>query len=529
MLMLLAWLGFPLHHSDRFAGSFWGGVLGVTGAALMLVPLAYLVVKRNRKIKQSVTKHVSMRTLLTWHIYAGVLGPILVVLHSGHKYESPLGIALTALTLLVVVSGFVGRYLMSGFGKQIKEKKALLGELQAAYERSVIEIAAEPVAARMLKPYSSFFGRLVAGFFLSDSDDDRNHTGSPTIRLVRLAESIADVEYAIATHEDFKRWFGKWLKFHVVISLLLYVLMALHIWAAVHFGLRWFEETGRPVSKPAALMRAGDTANLPIAMPGSVNSGAAKEFFDHFGQLFRRHWRPPVKVHGIMTTVFDYQGIASEIQQPDSDYQKTVAALDRVDVRLLAGDDFEKAFWINVYNFAAMKLAAQNYPLPSIIDPKISDDPWSVNAVNIGGTGYSLKEIENAILLKKFDDRRIVFAISCAAVSCPDRTDEIFSGDRINEQLDAIIRAFLLNVDKGMAIDRESGTVTLSWIWKADQRLFGGNEQGVLRFAGQYSAPEVGQWIDQHLGDLTVKYFTHDWGLNDLALADSEPGVDERE
>lgn len=245
-LMLLAWLGFPLHHSHRFAGSFWGGVFGVTGALLMLVPLAYLVVKRNKKLKQAVTKHVSMRTLLAWHIYAGVLGPILVILHSGHKYNSSLGITLTAMTLLVVISGFIGRYLMSGFAKEIKAKKAMLSELQTAYDQAVVEVGSHSATAESLRPFSGFFSRLTAGFFLSEASDTaitrgQSSLGRNTITLVRLAESIADVEYAIATHQDFKLWFGKWLKFHIVISFVLYALMFVHVYYAVYFGLRWFE------------------------------------------------------------------------------------------------------------------------------------------------------------------------------------------------------------------------------------------------------------------------------------------------
>jgi uncharacterized protein (TIGR00725 family) len=57
----------------------------------------------------------------------------------------------------------------------------------------------------------------------------------------RISESIADMEYALKTHETFKRWFAGWLKFHIVISFVLYGLLALHVWAAIHFGLRWFE------------------------------------------------------------------------------------------------------------------------------------------------------------------------------------------------------------------------------------------------------------------------------------------------
>ncbi|TWU39431.1 hypothetical protein [Novipirellula artificiosorum] len=241
LLMLLAWLGFPLHHSHRFAGSLLGGLLGVTGSLLMLVPLAYLVVKRNMKLKKAVTKRVSMRTLLAWHIYAGVLGPILVIVHSGHKYNSPLAISLTAMTLLVVVSGFIGRYLMSGFAKEAKAKKAMLAELQTAYDRAIIDVGSNPAAANQLKPFSGFLTRLAAGLFLKDSEPEATTPTTDAITLVRLAESIADVEYSIRTHENFKLWFGKWLKFHIVISFVLYGLLAIHVFYAVYFGLRWFE------------------------------------------------------------------------------------------------------------------------------------------------------------------------------------------------------------------------------------------------------------------------------------------------
>ena len=65
-------------------------------------------------------------------------------------------------------------------------------------------------------------------------------TSSP-IRALHITESISDLEYAIKTNEYFKAWFGIWLKFHIVISFVLYGLLVLHIWAGIHFGLRWFE------------------------------------------------------------------------------------------------------------------------------------------------------------------------------------------------------------------------------------------------------------------------------------------------
>ncbi len=111
LLMLIVWLGFLFHRSPRFAGSLTGSILGASGTILMFVPLAaYCIVKRVKTIKRRVTGWVSMRTLLAFHLYTALLGSILVLLHTGHKFVSPLGMALTAMVLLVVLSGFIGRY-----------------------------------------------------------------------------------------------------------------------------------------------------------------------------------------------------------------------------------------------------------------------------------------------------------------------------------------------------------------------------------------------------------------------------------
>ena len=103
---------------------------------------------------------------------------------------------------------------------------------------------AQPQQMAMIRPFNGFFSRLAAGVFLREGDMGLDSI-SPRVPsqgdIIQLAESIADVEYAIETHDLFKQWFGKWLKFHIVISFVLYGLMALHIWAAIHFGLRWFE------------------------------------------------------------------------------------------------------------------------------------------------------------------------------------------------------------------------------------------------------------------------------------------------
>lgn len=239
VLMLLTWLGFAVHRSPDFAGSAWGGVLAVSGSSLMLVPLVYLIIKRVPFLKRFVTRRVSMRTLLTWHIYAGVLGPILVLLHTGHKFNSHLGITLTGMTLVVVVSGFVGRYLMSFIAEELREKRETLAGLQAQYQQVSQELHDSPVAAGQIDALGRFRMRLTAWAFAGETPNSA--IAMPAgLRALKLADAIADVEYAIRSHETFKRAFGIWLKFHIVISMSLYALLALHVWSAIWFGLRWF-------------------------------------------------------------------------------------------------------------------------------------------------------------------------------------------------------------------------------------------------------------------------------------------------
>ncbi len=231
-VLLLGWLGFLVHRSPRFPGSGVAAVFGIAGAALMLVPLAYPIAKRISFLHDRITKHVSMQSLLTLHVYTGILGPLLAIIHTGHKFDSVLGIALTAVMLLVVVSGFAVRYLLKYVGSEIKDKLILLqtarGDLDSAW--GVIESSPAGMNALPKAPL------VAAG--LASLGLDLGY-GGPAGAVTRIAESVADLEYAIRTHELLKRWLARSLNLHIVLSVILYLLLALHIWSGIYFGLRW--------------------------------------------------------------------------------------------------------------------------------------------------------------------------------------------------------------------------------------------------------------------------------------------------
>ncbi len=239
LIILVVWGGGAFHVSPRFAGSPLGGALGVSGALLMLGPLVYLVIKRVKPIKAAVTRHVSMRTLLAWHIYAGLLGSLLVLLHTGHKFESVLGTSLTALTLLVVFSGFIGRYLLRRIGDDVREKRGLLSRLYEAYDAASERLTMEPERRGLIHPLRSGLLRAFLTESTATDTPDVMDITSP-VAVARLVGSIADVESAIEARETLKRWFSRWLRLHIALATGLFLLLGLHVWSGIHFGLRWF-------------------------------------------------------------------------------------------------------------------------------------------------------------------------------------------------------------------------------------------------------------------------------------------------
>jgi len=167
-----------------------------------------------------------------------------------------------------------------------------------------------------------------------------------------------------------------------------------------------------------------------------------------------------------------------------------------------------------------MRMVVDAYPVDSITSFRISliKHPWSKKSIRVGGRWYSLSEIEKEILLQRFSDPRIIFAVSCAAVSCPDRSADIFDGASLDRQLDDLIRHFFRNPDKGLYLDMQTNSLTLAWILKKDGHLFQESKAGVVDFVMPYLDKVQQSWLAAH--EVTLDYFEHDWTLNDVARAD---------
>jgi hypothetical protein len=122
-----------------------GHGLGIAGFLLMLATeTLYSLRKRSRRARWG-----RMSSWLRFHIFTGLVGPYLVLLHTSWKFNGLAGVV-TALMIVVVLSGIVGRYIYTAVPRTADGLVVEAAELEreiAAAEASLQEwLASRPQA-----------------------------------------------------------------------------------------------------------------------------------------------------------------------------------------------------------------------------------------------------------------------------------------------------------------------------------------------------------------------------------------------
>ena len=123
-LFVVAWQG-----SLPRAREFFGHSIGILGFVMMLMTeTLYSLRKRSRSARWG-----RMSDWLEFHIFTGIVGPYLVLLHTSWKFNGLAG-ATTLLTVIIVVSGFIGRYIYTRIPRTLEgtELESPGSKLQAA-------------------------------------------------------------------------------------------------------------------------------------------------------------------------------------------------------------------------------------------------------------------------------------------------------------------------------------------------------------------------------------------------------------
>jgi hypothetical protein len=198
----------------------------------------------------------------------------------------------------------------------------------------------------------------------------------------------------------------------------------------------------------------------------------------------------------------DYPGI-----ETDGRLYPYMASLDRVDPNAFASDD-KLAFWVNSYNAFAIK---------GILDRYSPTTLWGryryfiAREYRVGGEAINLYDLERRILIP-FHEPRIHFAIVCASLSCPKLQPWAYRGDRLEEQLDQVTRAFVNDPSRNR-FDREQKIAYLSKIFDWFSGDFEAHAGSLQKYIQRYvDDPDLTRELE--VERYTVRFLEYDWSLN---------------
>ncbi len=169
------------------------------------------------------------------------------------------------------------------------------------------------------------------------------------------------------------------------------------------------------------------------------------------------------------------------------------------------------AFWINLYNAGAVRLAIDAFHLGETSVLRIPGG-FSRELVTVAGESLSLDSIEHA-KLRRLGDPRIHGALVCGSLSCPTLRAEPYVGDLVDAQLDDQMRTFLAT---GGAVEND-GTVLLSrvFLWYGADFARPHRMPTFIPVTRAKTIEALEPWLPAEIDrSLSVEFQPYDWSLS---------------
>jgi len=245
-------------HQDYWSlkpGGTRGYWFGVVGTVLMVVMHLYSVRRRVPALRD-------LGRLCSWlnfHIFCGLLGPVLIVLHSSFKVQGLVAISFWSM-VAVAGSGVLGRYLYlqiprrrSGDELTMTEMEELDREIAARLrdEFNLTDDDFKKLRAIATKDFSEGSG--LAGLLvrlpvqgialrwkLRRFARGLNLPSGPLLReMLRQARQMALLERRIVLWQRLQQLFHYWHVFHKPFAVVMYLFAAVHIGVVLVTGYGW--------------------------------------------------------------------------------------------------------------------------------------------------------------------------------------------------------------------------------------------------------------------------------------------------
>lgn len=260
LLIVGSYVWYRLDEPFPHGGSFAGLTYGIVATILIGWLILYAVRKRAHKSR--------LGTLEGWaqaHVYIGLLVPVLVLLHSGFRFQDRLAVSTMVVLMLVIVTGFAGTVLYTVVPRMLTEvgsdpPPSEIGDQLRQLERSMRRLCRDrseeftKVHDHLVaeaKPQMFAAWRLIGGDPLRGVRRRRERR-QPQLRalLASVPEQDQDIlkrlmvqvrqhqelHRQLMSQQRYRNLLKSWLYLHVPLTAGLVVLLVCHIIAASFFS-----------------------------------------------------------------------------------------------------------------------------------------------------------------------------------------------------------------------------------------------------------------------------------------------------
>jgi hypothetical protein len=232
------------------ASDLFGHSIGIIGFILMLLTeTLYTLRKRSRSARWG-----RMSTWLQFHIITGLVGPYMVLIHTSWKFNGLAGMVML-LTIIIVASGFLGRYIYTSVPRNAdgieveandleEQIRFIDGELQT-WSVSRPELFRD-LSKRLSPVPSSNDTRLVFGRAFEEwnarlrwwreSSRMDSEARKQARELNELLKRERNLRRQLASIVMTRRLLGLWHAIHVPIGMVLFTAAVIHIIAAIYYA-----------------------------------------------------------------------------------------------------------------------------------------------------------------------------------------------------------------------------------------------------------------------------------------------------
>lgn len=232
------------------ASSLVGHGIGILGFVLMLATeTLYSLRKRMRGPALG-----RMSTWLQVHIFTGIVGPYMVLLHTSWKFNGLAGMV-TLLTVVIVVSGFIGRYIYTAIPRTVDGAEMTLDDLQAKIAQADAQLQASsanrpttaaslgsrwvtvPAGPRSGAPLSRTFAYLEHQLELWQETRRLDAEGRrQAVRIKQMVQERRRLQRQIRSLATARRLLAIWHTIHVPLGVALFLMAFVHIGATIYLA-----------------------------------------------------------------------------------------------------------------------------------------------------------------------------------------------------------------------------------------------------------------------------------------------------